>query len=119
MIRRFTLRWLLNFLGLWAAASLLSGVNYGGEIRVLIVAALIFSLVNALLRPLAIVLTLPAIVLTLGFFTLVVNALMLYVVTVLYDPLQISSFGQAVLAVIIIGVVNYLLTQLIEGGKRE
>ena len=119
MIRQFLLRWLVNFLGLWAAATLLSGVNYGNQIHVLVWAALIFSVVNALIRPLVIVLALPAIVLTLGLFILVVNAFMLYLVTVLYSSFHVVSFWQAILAVVIVWIVNYLFTEVMEGAKRE
>ncbi|TAK89553.1 phage holin family protein [Patescibacteria group bacterium] len=118
MIRTFLLRWMINFLGLWAAASILSGVNYQGEIQVVVIAALIFSIINAFIRPLVVLLALPAIVLTLGLFTLVVNAFMLYLVTVFYDSFQVSSFWQALVAVGIVWIVNYLFTDLIEGGKR-
>jgi putative membrane protein len=119
MIRRFLLRWLINFLGLWAAATLLTGIQYGDRIRVLVFAALIFSIVNALIRPLIIILSLPAIVLTLGLFTFVVNAFMLYLVTLLYHNFKISSFGEAVLAAIIIWGVNFLLTDVIENSRNE
>ena len=119
MIRSFLLRWLINFLGLWAAASLLAGVDYGNHMSVLVWAALIFSIINALIRPLIVVLALPAIVLTLGLFMLVVNAFMLYLVTVFYDEFRVSSFWQAILAVMIVWVVNYLFTNLIDGTKRE
>ena len=107
-------RWLINFLGLWTAASLLTGISYGNRTSVLIVAALIFSIVNALVRPLIIVLALPAILLTLGFFTLVVNAFMLYLVTLLYPAFRVDTFWQALLAVAIVWVVNYLLTDVME-----
>jgi putative membrane protein len=119
MIRSFILRWFINFLGLWAAASLLAGVSYGQHMSVLVWAALIFSIVNALIRPLIIVLALPAIVLTLGLFTFVVNAFMLYLVTVFYNDFQVSSFWQALLAVLIVWVVNYLFTDLIDGAKKR
>ncbi len=119
MIRKFILRWLVNFLGLWAAAELMSGsINYNNEVGVLIAAALIFSLVNAVIRPLIILLSLPAILLTLGLFTLIVNAFMLYLVTVFYPSFHLRSFWTAVVAAIIIWVVNYLLTDLLE-SKRE
>lgn len=118
MIRNFILRWLINFLGLWAAASILAGVDYGDHVSVLIWASLIFSVVNAFIRPLLIVLALPAIVLTLGLFTFVVNAFMLYLVTVLYPALQISSFWQAILAAVIIWAVNFLLTDVVENAKK-
>ncbi len=118
MIRQFLMRWFINFVGLWVAAWLLSGINYD-NIYVLVWASLIFSVVNALIRPIAIVLSLPAIVLTLGLFTFVVNALMLYLVTVLYDPFQVASFWQAILAVLVVWIINYLFTSLIEGARRE
>lgn len=108
-IKNFILRWLVNFLGLWAAATLVSGIDYTGRLRVLIWAALIFSIVNAVLRPLIVVLTLPLIAVTLGLFMLVVNSLMLYMVTFLYPKFTITSFRSALLAVIIIWGVNYLL----------
>lgn len=118
MIGRFLLRWFINFVGLWTAAWLLSGVNYE-SITVVIWASLIFSIVNAFIRPVVLVLSLPAIVLTLGLFTFVVNALMLYLVTVLYSPFQVASIWQAILAVLVVWVVNYLFTSIIEGARRE
>lgn len=119
MIRTFLLRWLVNFLGLWAAAELMTGsIQYNDKLRVLLVAALIFSLVNAFIRPLIVLLSLPAIVLTLGLFTLVINAFMLYLVTKIYHAFQLRSFWTAVVATLIIWVVNYLLTDLLE-PKRE
>jgi putative membrane protein len=115
MIRVFTLRWLVNFLGLWAAAQLMTGsISYDDRLGVLVVAALIFSLVNAIIRPLVVLLSLPAIVLTLGLFTLVINAFMLWLVTLVYRSFQLRSFWTAVIATVIIWVVNYLLTELLE-----
>ena len=119
MIRKFVLRWLVNFLGLWAAAELMtSSIQYGDRIVVLLVAALIFSLVNAIIRPLVVLLSLPAIVLTLGVFMLVINAFMLYLVTKIYPSFHLRSFWTAVVATVIIWIVNYLLTELLE-PKRE
>ena len=115
MLRTFALRVLINFLGLWAAAELMTGnIMYQDKLPTLIVAALIFSIVNAVLRPLVVILSLPAIVLTLGLFTLVVNAFMLYLVTKIYPAFQLRSFWTAVVAAIIIWIVNYLLTELLE-----
>jgi putative membrane protein len=114
LIKQFLLRWLVNFFGLWAAATLLTGIGYQDKLRVLIWAALIFSLVNAVIRPLVLLLSLPAILLSLGLFTFVVNAFMLYVVTFFYPKFHIASFGSALLAVIIIGIVNFLLNDLLK-----
>lgn len=105
---------MVNFFGLWTAATLLTGISYQEHIRVLIWAALIFSLVNALIRPLLVLLTLPVIVVTLGLFTLVINAFMLYLVTFFYSKFQITNFRSAIMAVIIIWLVNYLLNDVIE-----
>jgi len=119
MLRKFALRVLVNFLGLWAAAELMtSSIDYNDKLRVLVIAALIFSVVNAIIRPLVVILSLPAIVLTLGLFTLVINAFMLYLVTKIYPSFQLRSFWTAVAATIIIWVVNYLLTELLEPKKR-
>ncbi len=117
MIRRFLLRWLVNFLGLWAAAALLSGIKYDDRIAVLIIAALVFSLVNALIRPIVLVLALPAIILTLGLFTLVVNGFMLYLVTLIYHKFTVTSFWSAIGAVMIVWLVNYLLNDLLVEKK--
>jgi putative membrane protein len=120
MIRKFILRWLVNFLGLWAAAELMTGsIDYSSKLRVLIIAALIFSLVNAIIRPVVVLLSLPAIVLTLGLFTLVINALMLYLVTLFYHSFHLRSFWTALVATVIIWVVNYLLTDLLEPTSEK
>jgi putative membrane protein len=120
MIRVFILRWLVNFLGLWAAAQLMTGsISYDDRLGVLVVAALIFSLVNAIIRPLVVLLSLPAIVLTLGLFTLVINAFMLWLVTLVYHNFQLRSFWTAVVATVIIWVVNYLLTELLEPNRAK
>ena len=118
-MKRFILRWLVNFLGLWVAASLVSGIDYGPRVRVLLWAALIFSIVNALIRPLLIILSLPAIVLTFGLFTFVINAFMLYLVTLLYPKFHVASFGTALLAVIIVWLVNWLLNDSLEASTKK
>lgn len=119
MIKQFVLRWVVNFLGLWTAASLVSGITYDGRVRVLILAALIFSIVNALIRPLVVILALPAIVLTLGLFTLVVNTFMLYLVTFFYPRFHILSIWAGLAAVVIIWLVNYLINDLIENRHEK
>ncbi len=118
MIKQFLLRWMVNFLGLWMAAELIGGITYGDRIRVLIWAALIFSIVNALIRPFIIILTLPVIILTLGFFTLIINAFMLYLVSSVYQKFHVASLWTAFWAVIIIWLVNYLLNDVIERRPR-
>lgn len=118
MVKNFLLRWLVNFLGLWVAVNLVTGITYGDKVRYLVAAALIFSIVNALIRPLVIILALPAIVLTLGLFTLVVNTLMLYLVALLYHRFHVNSFWSGLAAVIIIWLVNYLLNDLTKPHEK-
>jgi putative membrane protein len=107
---RFVVRLIANALGLFIAARLSRNIDYEGGLTVIAVAALIFSLINAVLRPLLVILALPAIVLSLGLFMLVINGLMVWLVSALYPPFEVRSFGAAVLAAIIVWLVNYCLS---------
>jgi putative membrane protein len=78
-MRSLLLHWLFNAIALWVAAYLLPGLGFNGTLLNLILVAAVFGVVNSLLRPLLTVLTCPLIVLTLGLFTLVINAIMLLV----------------------------------------
>lgn len=114
---RFLMRWLATSLGLWVAAGILHhSIDYQGEIGVILVAGLILALVNAVIKPIIVILSLPAILLTLGLFMLIVNGLMVYIVSKLYAPLEITSFWSAILAGVIIGLVNYLVSTVLENG---
>lgn len=115
-LAKFLIRWLVSSLGLWLAANLLGqgSINYGDNMQVIIIAGLLLAIVNLFIRPLVMFLSLPALLLTLGLFTIVVNGLMVSLVSVLYAPFQISNFGAAVLAGIVIGLVNYLITTILE-----
>jgi putative membrane protein len=112
---RFALRWLVSSLGLWIAAGLLSGsVSYGDHIGAVIIGGLVLAIINALLRPLIVLLSLPAILLTLGLFMVVINGLTVWIASALYDPLQSSNFWAAIGTGLIIGLVNYLVTAILE-----
>lgn len=114
-LNRFLVRWFVSSLGLWIAARLLSdGISYQSEIKVIVFAGLILALVNMILRPIVVILSLPAILLTLGLFMVVVNGFMVFLVSWLYEPLQIENFWAAMLAGIIIGLVNYLVTAILD-----
>jgi putative membrane protein len=112
---RFGLRWLVCALGLWIAAGILGdSVSYGNHITAVIVGGLILALINAVLRPLLVLLSLPALLLTLGLFMLVINGLTVWLASVLYSPLQIKNFWAAIATGVIIGLVNYLVTAILE-----
>lgn len=118
-------RWVLNSLGLWVAVSLLgsSDTDLGttSAVVVFLVAGLIFSIVNSVLKPIVIILSLPAILLTLGLFTLIVNGLMVYI-TLALAPEVSMTFGASILAGIIMSLVNYIVSNAFDAGglyKKE
>jgi len=117
----FLLRWLFNSLGLWVAARILSGhgITYDPNSGPLLFlgAGFILSLLNALLKPLIIILSLPAILLTLGLFTLVVNGLTVYIAGKLVPGFEMT-FWAAILAGIIISLINYVLTNLVDTSRN-
>lgn len=118
----FLLRWLLNSFGLWVASRLL-GQGFDdtdATNTTFLVAGLVLSLANTLLRPIVIVLSLPAILITLGLFMLIVNGLMVYIALNLVPNLQIS-FLSAIITGVIISLINYIISGFLElnNNKRE
>ncbi len=106
------IRWVLNALALWLTVQLNVGVMIArDDLGSLLFSALILGLVNAVIRPIMIVLTLPLTVLTFGLFLLVVNALALAVVAAV-TPVQLSGFGGAVLGALVLTVISALLSRL-------
>lgn len=112
------MRWLVSSLGLWIAAGLLSNsINYQDKIVVILIAGLLLAIVNVLIKPILVILALPAILFTLGLFMIVINGLMVLLVSKLYAPLEITNFWAAILAGMIIGLVNYLVSAILEEHK--
>lgn len=113
----FLLRWLLNSLGLWVAVRLLGSGIDDVEITAgffgFLLAGLIFSVVNTVLRPIVVILSLPAILLSLGLFTFVVNGAMVYV-SLLIAPGLKMSFLYSILTGIILSLVNYIVSSALE-----
>ncbi len=116
----FALRWLATSFGIWLAVRLLGGVAPGAEPTVwtYIGAGLAFSVVNSLLKPIVTILSLPAIVLTLGLFMLVVNGLMVWLALLLVPSLNMS-FWQAILAGIILSLINYTISSVLDTHKTN
>jgi putative membrane protein len=75
---------------------------------------LVLALVNMFLKPLLVLLSIPALLLSLGLFMLVVNGATIWIASRLYDQLFVASFGWAIVAGIIVGLVNYLVTRVLE-----
>lgn len=114
IIIRFIIRLASNTLALWIAAHAVSDISYREEWVVLLIASSILSVVNALLKPLLVMLSLPFIVLSLGLFTLIINGALVWLVGEIYGSFSIGSFSSAVLAGLIVGLVNYLVTIVLE-----
>ena len=116
---KFILRWVGSALGLYVAAALLGedSLRYGGELATVIVSGLLLAIVNTFIRPLVVFLTLPAVLVTLGIFMLVINALMIQLAAKLYGPLFVDGFGIALLTGLIIGMVNWLVSVILEDKK--
>jgi putative membrane protein len=104
-------RWAVNLLALWVAAELLDDVSYD-EFSTLVVAALVFGLVNFAIRPIVTILTLPLIIITLGIAYFFVNLLMLLLTAALVDGFRVDGFWTAVGATIVIWLVNSLVGAL-------
>jgi putative membrane protein len=111
---KFLIRWLANCIGLLLTAHLFGLVDYNNKLSAIVIGGFILSLLNAFLKPLLVIFTLPAIALTLGIFMIVINGLIVYLATLVYQPLDVVSFWAAILVGLVIGLVNYLITALAE-----
>ncbi len=108
-MERLLVRWICNVVALFVAAWILSGVSYGDQWWTLFIAAAVFTLVNAWVKPVLAVLSIPFIVVTLGLFYFLINVLMLYLTDWIVPDFEIRTFWWGVLAAIIVSIVNGLL----------
>src|SRR3954466_12768004 len=111
--------WVSNAAALFVAAWLLSGVTYGDQWWTLLIAAAVFTVVNAWVKPLLAVLSIPFIVVTLGLFYFLINVLMLYVTDWVVPDFEIRTFWWGVLGAIIVSVVNMLLGPLLPDPRER
>lgn len=113
----FLVRWALNSVGLWVAVRLLGtgydDVDITAGFWGFLFAGLIFSVINSLVKPLLVIVSLPAILLTLGLFTLVVNGVLVYISLALAPGLSMS-FGNSIITGIILSLVNYIVGAAVE-----
>jgi putative membrane protein len=106
---RLILKLLINAAALWVAGRLVSGMTLEGELLTILVVALIFGLVNTFIKPILKVLSFPVIILTIGLFTLVINAAMLGLTAAVTDALSIEDVWSAILGAIVVSVVSTVL----------
>ncbi|MBX9575413.1 MAG: phage holin family protein [Caulobacteraceae bacterium] len=114
---RFLVQALVTMLGLWLSAQIVPGVDFTST-GSLIAAAIILGLVNAIVRPILVVITFPITVVTLGLFLLVVNAAMIGLTAMFLGGFQVDGLWTGVGAAIVTGVVSWLAGAFIPDGKR-
>lgn len=119
---RFLVRLLVTAAALWVAVRFVPGIQHTGSGLGLLGVALVFGVVNALVRPLLVVLTCPLVVLTLGLFLLVLNALMLQLTAALSEAFglgfTVAGFGAALVGAIVVALVSALLNLFVGGDER-
>lgn len=113
----FFLRAAIVALGLWLATRVFSGLQFEGP-GTLLAAAILLGVVNAIVRPIAVVLTLPLTLLSLGLFLLVINAAMLGLVALLLGGFTISGFWTAIGASLLVSVTSWLASGVIANSGR-
>ena len=112
----FLARTAITAFAFWCADALLDGLSFSGPFS-LFLAAIVFGVVNALVRPVLLLLSLPFTIVTLGFFVLVVNAAMLGLTSALIPGMKIDGFGAAFWGALIVSIVSWLVNRSIGDGS--
>jgi putative membrane protein len=118
-MRNFLIRLFVNALALAAAAWLLDGIRMTGDFFGVLLVALVFGLLNAILKPILLFFSIPLLILTLGLFALVVNAVLLMITSSLLDSFDVAGFWTAVFGSIVISMVTMLLGAVLKDVKRR
>jgi putative membrane protein len=119
----FLLRLVINAIALWLATRLVDGISFDGAIPFLLVVALIFGVINSIVKPILIVLTFPFLIVTLGLFLLVLNGAMLWLTGEISDAadlgFHVSGFGAAFLGGLVVSVVSFVLSLVVGDSRRK
>jgi putative membrane protein len=105
---KFLIHWLVIAVALWVTAAILPGVGFASPIA-LVIAAIVLGLVNALVRPVLTILTLPITILTLGLFYLLVNGFVFLLASKLVPGFEVAGFWWAVLGAFVVGVISWFI----------
>ncbi len=116
-MRGFFFRLLITALGLWVAATIVHGVSFTGW-RSLLVAALLLGIVNAVVRPILLILTFPITLMTLGLFILVVNGISLALVAWLVPGFHLAGLGASVLGALVVSVTGWFASSFVGHSGR-
>ena len=116
-------RLLINAAALWAATRLVPGISFTGEWPWLLVVALIFGVLNVAVRPVLWFMTLPLLLVTLGLFTFVLNAAMLWLTGAVSDALElgfhVGGFGAAFLGALVVTIVSFVLSLFVTSNRAS
>jgi putative membrane protein len=115
-VKSFLQRWIITTLGVLVAANVVKGISYDTA-GSLLVASLLLGVFNGVLRPIIMILSFPLMILTLGLFTLVINAFLLYLVGILVKPFHVAGFWPAFKGALLISIVSMFANAAI--GKKE
>jgi putative membrane protein len=113
----FLVRLIVNAAALWVAAQLVPGIVVAG-VTPLLLAALVLGLINAIVRPVLVILTFPLTLVTLGLFIFVLNAFCLWLTSRLVPGFEIRSFGAAFVGALVISAVSWILTAFVSDAGR-
>ena len=106
----FTIKILGNSLALYVASLVVAGFTVVGNVKEFLIAGVLLGLLNSTIKPVLKLMAMPIVILSLGLFIIVINALMLWVVDYLFDFIKISDIYTLVWATIVIGIVNLLIS---------
>ena len=120
---RFVMRIVVTAIALWAATRLVSGITFHGNWLGLAGVALVFGILNSIVRPILSFLAFPLLIITLGLFTFVLNAVMLLLTSALSSSFgfefHVAGFWPAFWGAIVIGIVSFLLSMFLPDGHRD
>jgi putative membrane protein len=118
-MRNFVIRLLVNAMALSAAAWWVPGIHMSEAFLEVLWIALVFGLVNAVLKPILKLLSLPVLFLTLGLFTFVINAALLMLTAHLVDGFSVDGWGAALIGAIAVSIVSLVLGMLVRDGEKD
>lgn len=119
MLKKFFLRLVANMLAFFVADMVLKGVDFSGDWLIVLLAVLVFSLVNTFIKPVVTILALPAIIFSFGLFYLIVNGLMIWLVSALVPGFRVDGLWPAVAMGLIVSMVNWMMHLIVEDDLKE
>lgn len=116
---RFIIKIIVTALAVWVAAKLLPGVHLENDAKTIIIVALVLAVLNAVIKPVLIILTIPVTIVTLGLFLLVINALMVVWTSKLVNGFKVDGWISALLFSLIVSIVSSILHSIAREKDRD